>query len=74
MAPTDVPLRKPDYRHRRLRACRERPNRRCATEQRDELAAPHVGHVDFLFSVFRTLKNLPLDGAAVSPLDSPELF
>jgi hypothetical protein len=48
-----------DHRHRRLlRPRRERPNRRCANEQCDELAAPHVGHVDFLFSVFRTL-NLP---------------
>ena len=33
---------KPDHRHRRLlRARRERPRRRRAAEQRDELAAPH---------------------------------
>ena len=31
-----------DHRHcRLLRACRERPRRRRAAEQRDELAAPH---------------------------------
>ena len=33
---------KPDHRHRRLlRARHERPRRRCAPEQRDELAPPH---------------------------------
>ena len=33
-------VKKPDYRHRRLlRACRERPRRRRAAKQRDELTA-----------------------------------
>src|SRR5215471_2471067 len=31
-----------------LRACRERPRRSSATEQRDELASSHVGHRSFL--------------------------
>src|SRR5262249_6483504 len=32
---------KPNHRHLLLCACRQRPRRRCATEQRDELAPPH---------------------------------
>src|SRR5262249_46366690 len=36
---------KPDHGHRRLlSARRERPRKRCAAEQRDELASSHVGH------------------------------
>src|SRR5262249_14459345 len=35
-------VEEPDHRHRRLlRACRERPRRRSAAEQRDELASSH---------------------------------
>src|SRR5262249_46988699 len=42
-------LEEPDHRHHRLlRACRERPRCRRAAEQRDELAAPHVGHLGVL--------------------------
>src|SRR5262249_23067579 len=34
----------PPHIARVLRECIERPRRCCAAEQRDELAAPHVGH------------------------------
>src|SRR5262249_2825775 len=45
----NLPLGEPDLFHPRhtprpFRACRERPRDRRAAEQRDELAASHVGH------------------------------
>jgi hypothetical protein len=44
MSISRVGVEEPDYRHRRLlRPCRNRPSRRRAAEQRDELATSHVG-------------------------------
>jgi len=49
---------KPDHWHRRLlRARRERPHDRRAAEQRDELAAPYVGHGAFSPALRRGTNN-----------------
>ena len=64
-------IEKADRAHRRLLCPRhDRPRRRCAAEQRDELAPPHVGPL----LQARSIASQPAMGRSASLMGGPELF